>query len=58
MRLGKLVFAASLVLLMGSLFLSLREIWMSVIALDLQLGDLEETRARRGKGATPPVETP
>jgi ABC-type bacteriocin/lantibiotic exporter with double-glycine peptidase domain len=40
---GKIIFAISLVLLMISLTLSLIEIWISVKALNLQLGDLEET---------------
>lgn len=38
---GKLVFALSLVLLMLSLGLSVREIHISVHALNLQLGDIE-----------------
>lgn len=38
---GKLVFAFSLVLLMLSLGLSVREIHISVHALNLQLGDME-----------------
>ena len=39
--LGKLTFAASLVLMTVSLALSVREIHISVDALNLQLGDLE-----------------
>lgn len=43
--LGKITFTISLVLMMVSLALSVREIQVSVHALNLQLGDLEE-RAR------------
>ncbi len=41
--LGKVVFAFSLVLMVGSLTISLVEIRMSVKALDLQLSDMEES---------------
>ncbi len=40
--LGKIVFGISLVLMVGSLAMSLWEIRMSVGALNLQLGDLEQ----------------
>ena len=40
--LGKLIFSASLILLMISLFLSLREILLSVHALELQISDMEQ----------------
>ncbi len=40
---GKLVFTVSLVLLMVSLALSVREIHISVHALNLQLSDIEDT---------------
>jgi hypothetical protein len=39
---AKFVFGISLILLVISLFLSLREVWVSVGALNLQLHDLEE----------------
>lgn len=42
--LGKALFAVSMVLLMLSLALSVFEIRMSVLALDLHLGDLEKSR--------------
>lgn len=38
---GRIIFGASLVLLIGSLVLSVREIQISVIALNLQLSDME-----------------
>jgi hypothetical protein len=38
---GKILFVMSLLLLMGSLFLSILEIRMSVQALDLHLSDIE-----------------
>jgi hypothetical protein len=41
--LGKILFAASLLLLMWSLWLSVVEIRISVQALDLHLSDLEQT---------------
>ncbi|MCI5142271.1 MAG: DUF2721 domain-containing protein [Candidatus Electrothrix sp. ATG1] len=40
--LSKLIFAASLILLMVSLFFSFREILLSVHALELQLSDIEK----------------
>ncbi len=43
-ELGKVLFGVSLVLLMLSLFLSVIEIRMSILALDLHLGDLEKAR--------------
>lgn len=43
---GKLVFAVSLLLLMGSLGLSVREIHISVHALNLQLQDIEDSPER------------
>jgi hypothetical protein len=42
--LGKCIFGVSLVLLMASLALSLWEIWISVRALNLHLGDLAAGR--------------
>jgi hypothetical protein len=39
---GKFVFAVALVSLMGSLLLSLREIQLSINALNLQVNDIEE----------------
>ncbi|MCM2370268.1 DUF2721 domain-containing protein [Aporhodopirellula aestuarii] len=42
--LGKIVFGFSLILMVGSLAISLWEIRMSVGALNLQLGDLEKLR--------------
>ncbi|MES2463507.1 MAG: DUF2721 domain-containing protein [Armatimonadota bacterium] len=48
---GKIFFGASLVSLMGSLFLSLWEIQISVYALDLALCDLEESPVSSPKGA-------
>jgi hypothetical protein len=41
-RAGQYVFGASLVLLLISLGLSMREIWVSVVALRLQLDTLED----------------
>ncbi len=45
---GRWIFAVSLVLLTVSLSLSLVEIWVSVEALNMQLGDLVQSRGRRG----------
>ncbi len=42
MLIGKIVFAFSLILMVGSLAISLVEIRMSVGALDLQLRDMEQ----------------
>lgn len=39
---AKVLFGVSLLLLMGSLGLSVREIQLSVVALNIQLGDLEQ----------------
>jgi hypothetical protein len=50
-ELGKAIFGISLVLMMISLALSMREIQISVHALNLQLSDLEV-----GKGGLPPGE--
>lgn len=49
---GKLIFALSLLLMMGSLGLSLREILISVEALKVELGDMEEkaVKQRRKRG--------
>ena len=47
--LGKVIFGISLVLMIVSLGMSLREIQISVDALNLQLSDLELARARRSK---------
>ncbi len=50
---GKIMFGASLLLMMVSLALSLREIVISVHALNLQLIDLEEGRSgTRGESAS------
>jgi hypothetical protein len=38
---GKVLFGISLVLMMASLGVSLREIWISIGALDLELSDIE-----------------
>jgi hypothetical protein len=38
---GKLIFAVSLLLLVISLSLSLTEVWVSVRALNMQLGDID-----------------
>jgi hypothetical protein len=51
LELGKAIFGISLVLMMISLALSMREIQISVHALNLQLSDLEV-----GKGGLPPGE--
>jgi hypothetical protein len=40
---GKVLFGISLVLMMASLGVSLREIWISVRALALELSDIEST---------------
>lgn len=48
-RAGQLVFALSLIFLMISLSLSLREIQISVNALNLQISDLEKQEKREGK---------
>ena len=45
--LGKLIFSASLVLLMVSLLLSFREILLSVHALELQISDMEKMLGSR-----------
>ncbi len=45
---GRWIFAVSLVLLTVSLTLSLVEIWVSIEALNMQLGDLVHSRERRG----------
>ena len=42
---GKALFGASLLLMAGSLGLSLREIWISVQALNIHLSDLEDQGA-------------
>lgn len=41
MSLAGILFAASLILMMLSLALSVREIWISVTALNIQLADME-----------------
>lgn len=45
--LGKLIFACSLLLMLASLGLSLAEIWVSVRALNLHLGDLKDLESNR-----------
>jgi hypothetical protein len=52
-EIAKYVFGASLLLLMASLALSIREIRVSIIALNLQLSDLEELKqkSKGNKGA-------
>lgn len=42
---GKIIFGVSLILLMGSLALSIREIQISVNALNIQLSDLESNKS-------------
>ncbi|MDF9795916.1 hypothetical protein OKW21_001179 [Catalinimonas alkaloidigena] len=49
---GKIVFGVSLLLLMASLALSIREIQISVNALNIQLSDLEAYENLRLKGNT------
>lgn len=44
-ELGKYVFGFSIILLMVSLFISLREIAISVDALELHLSDIEKTKS-------------
>jgi hypothetical protein len=39
---GKIIFGLSLLLMMGSLALSLREISISIDALNLELGDMQK----------------
>ena len=46
---GKLVFAASLVLMAVALAMSIREIQISVVALDIQLMDLEQMELDKKK---------
>jgi hypothetical protein len=41
-RIGELVFGVALLLLISSLMFSLREIQLSVVALNLQLSDMEQ----------------
>ncbi len=49
LELGKAIFAISLILMIVSLALSIREILVSVNALELQLSDLEESDLKRVK---------
>ena len=49
LTLGKWIFGASLVLLLVSLALSLREIQVSIDALTLQIEDVEELSRRTGQ---------
>ena len=49
-QLGKIIFATSLVLMIVSLGMSLREIQISVDALNIQLSDLEHAKATKNKG--------
>jgi Protein of unknown function (DUF2721) len=44
---GKWIFAFSLILMLGSLGLSLAEIWISVRALNLHLSDLKDRETQR-----------
>lgn len=44
--LGKVIFASGLLLIMGSLFLSFKEILMSVEALTYALGDMQTAKKR------------
>lgn len=53
LELGKAIFGISLVLMMISLGLSMREIQISVHALNLQLSDLEDAKATKGKTGAP-----
>ena len=55
LQLGKVIFGICLLLMMVSLGLSMREIQISVNALNLQLSDLElakTSKRKRGSGAT------
>jgi hypothetical protein len=56
MGLGKVLFGASLALLAVSLAYSVREIQLSTVALNLQLGDLASER--RSRSAPPPGAPP
>jgi hypothetical protein len=53
LEVGKAIFGISLVLMMISLGLSMREIQISVHALNLQLSSLEDAKATKGKTAKP-----
>jgi hypothetical protein len=53
LALGKAIFGISLVLMMISLGLSMREIQISVHALNLQLSDLEDAKATKGDTGAP-----
>lgn len=44
---GQWIFGVSLILFISSLMLSIREIWISVNALDLQLSDLEKEQKQK-----------
>jgi len=50
--LGKVLFVTSLLLMAFSLTLSLREIWISVEALNIHLGDLEVRESGRQASAS------
>ena len=52
---GRWIFAVSLVLLTVSLSISLVEIWVSVEALNMQLGDLVDSRGGRGDNGRKPA---
>jgi hypothetical protein len=54
-RVGRGLFAASLLALLGSLALSLREIQISVVALNLQLADMESPPKKEKAGADAPA---
>lgn len=49
LQLGKVIFGISLLLMMISLGMSMREIQISVNALNLQLSDLEVAKTSKGK---------
>lgn len=51
---GKVIFGAALLLMVISLALSLREIQVSVDALNLRLGDIEELAEQSSARTTPP----
>ena len=51
MLIGQITFGISLILMMISLALSVREIHVSVEALDVQMTDIEEEMAKRSGGA-------
>ena len=52
---GKVIFGAALLLMVVSLALSLREIQVSVDALNLRLSDIEELAEQSSARTTPPL---